>query len=301
MNLGGFSAYYATSYGDAFHGRAEELLPLMPTESVDLIVTSPPSPLRKKKEYGNVPAKEYPDWFIGQFAHELWRVLKPEGSLVLNISKVFDAGQPTESLYHHELLLRLCREVGFSLAQEFYLHNSAALPAPAEWVNIRRIRVTPAVSPIWWLCKEPRCLANNREVLRPYSTAQLKVIKRGFKAARRPSGHVIGTGMAKDNGGAIPDTLISVAHTVSNDRYMKLCKMHCVSPNPARTPYKVPEFFIKFLSTPGALELDPFAGSNIVGYAAEYLGRRWVAFEREEAYLVGSRFRFPSLTEDLVP
>jgi hypothetical protein len=38
--------------------------------------------------------------------------------------------------------------------------------------------------------------------------------------------------------------------------------------------------------------LDPFAGSNTTGEAAESLGRRWLALECNRDYVIGSAFRF---------
>lgn len=66
-----------------------------------------------------------------------------------------------------------------------------------------------------------------------------------------------------------------------------------IKPHPARFPHGLPEFFIKFLTDPGDLVVDPFAGSNITGEVAERLQRRWVAFEIIEEYLEASKFRFP--------
>jgi site-specific DNA-methyltransferase (cytosine-N4-specific) len=65
--------------------------------------------------------------------------------------------------------------------------------------------------------------------------------------------------------------------------------------HPARFPRALPEFFIKLCTDVGDLILDPFAGSNITGEAAERLGRRWIAAELAEEYLEGSKFRFPPL------
>jgi len=66
-----------------------------------------------------------------------------------------------------------------------------------------------------------------------------------------------------------------------------------MKPHPARFPHGLPEFFIKFLTDPGDLVIDPFAGSNITGEVAERLQRRWLAFEIVEEYLEASKFRFP--------
>ncbi len=55
--------FYKTKLGKAYLGDAFHLIKTVPDESVNLIVTSPPFALRRKKEYGNVPASEYVDWF----------------------------------------------------------------------------------------------------------------------------------------------------------------------------------------------------------------------------------------------
>ncbi|MBV9688294.1 MAG: site-specific DNA-methyltransferase [Ktedonobacteraceae bacterium] len=122
--------------------------------SVNIIMTSPPFGLVRKKEYGNVDADQYVDWFR-PFAEAFYNVLADNGSLVIDIGGSWISGQPTRSLYHYELLIMLCREYHFHLAQEFYWWNPSKLPTPAEWVTVRRIRVKDAVNCVWWLSKTP--------------------------------------------------------------------------------------------------------------------------------------------------
>jgi site-specific DNA-methyltransferase (cytosine-N4-specific) len=83
----------------------------------------------------------------------------------------------------------LCREFDFHLAQEFFWWNPSKLPTPAEWVNIRRVRVKDAINCIWWLSRTPWPKASNRRVLIPYSDSMEELLKNGYKAKRRPSGH----------------------------------------------------------------------------------------------------------------
>ena len=180
--------FYRTTLGKAYLGDSLELLKSVPDESVNLIMTSPPFALRRKKEYGNVVATEYVDWFAG-FMNEFWRVLTPDGSIVIDIGGSWNRGEPTRSLYHFELLLRLCTK--FRLAQEFYWWNQARLPSPAEWVTVRRIRVKDAVDPVWWLSKTPFPKADNRGVLLEYSESMRSLMKNGYRAKLRPSGHDI--------------------------------------------------------------------------------------------------------------
>lgn len=287
--------YYVTEYGAAHLGDALELLKLLPEKSIALIMTSPPFALNRKKAYGNANSTEYVEWFR-PFAKEFWRVLKDDGSLVIHIGGAWNKGQPTRSVYHFELLLELCHnnDTGckFYLAQDFYWFNSARLPSPAEWVTVRRIRVKDAVDPIWWLSKSPFPKADNRQVLNQYSKAMQELLKRGYNAGPRPSGHNISSKFQKDLGGAIPPNFLAYANTESNSRYLRACRERGVQPHPARYPVKLPEFFIKFLTEEGDLVLDPFGGSNATGEAAEETKRHWICFETNEPYLKGSRFRF---------
>ncbi len=216
----------------------------------------------------------------------------PEPCLVIDIGGSWVKGVPTRSLYHFELMIALCTKVGFYLAEEFYWWNKAKLPSPAEWVTVRRIRVKDAVDPVWWLSKTPFPKADNRRVLAPYSDSMKTLLRDGYKAKKRPSGWDITDKFSKDHGGAIPPNILTFSHTESNSRYLQRCRDEGLAPHPARFPPALPEFFIKFLTDPGDLVLDPFAGSNVTGAVAESLGRRWLAYELVDDYLRGSTFRF---------
>ena len=297
--LNSSSFYYKTGFGAAFLGDSIKLCRDLPDMSIDLIMTSPPFALRRKKEYGNVAADEYIEWFQ-PFAEEFYRVLKPKGSLVIDIGGSWIQGLPTRSIYQYELLLSLVR-MGFHLCQDFFWYNPAKLPSPAEWVNVRRIRVKDAVDPIWWLSKDPFPRANNRKVLKEYSNSMQQLLLNGYKPKLRPSGHDITSKFSRDHGGAIPPNILIAANTESNSRYLRSCKEAGITPHPARYPLKLPEFFIKFLTDEGDIVLDPFAGSNVTGEASEKLRRRWLSFEIVENYVVGSKFRFDKVTRKSKP
>jgi site-specific DNA-methyltransferase (cytosine-N4-specific) len=281
---------YATTSGAAYVGDAGELLPHIKSDSVQLIMTSPPYALIRKKPYGNVAQEHYVAWFM-EFADELRRILTPDGSLVIDIGGSWQNGSPIKSTYQFELLLALTKEK-FYLAQDFYWWNPARLPSPAEWVNVRRVRVKDSVDTVWWLSKSKEPKANNRRVLQPYSDAQKLLFKNGVKSTTRPSGHEITQNFCKEHKGAIPSNLIRIANTDSNSRYLRECRRVGVEPHPARFPIQLPDFFIRFLTDPGDVVLDPFAGSNVTGRAAENRKRKWIAFEYEKKYLEGSKYRF---------
>ncbi len=288
--------FYETPLGEAYLGDALTVMRGLPDESVNLVVTSPPFPLtfQKKKPYGSVRIDEYVNWFLSS-ADQFKRLLKPDGSFVLDIGGVWNKGAPTRSLYQYHLLLGLCEKVGFYFAQDFYWYNSGALPAPAEWVNVRRIRVKCAVNLVWWLGKTPWPKADNRKVLKEYSDDMIRLLERGYRVKTRPSGHHITPKFKRNHGGAIPPNLIQLGNNDSNGDYLKKCLQAGLPVHPARFPRGLPQFFIELCTDPGDVVMDPFAGSNVTGEAAERLGRRWIAIELVKDYLKGSKFRFEEL------
>jgi DNA modification methylase len=291
----GVKPYYETKFGYAYLGDAYDLCSKLPDESVNLIVTSPPFALERKKRYGKLGWRErrvdrYLAWF-SDFARQFERILTKKGSLVIHVGGSWTRGLPTRSLYNFKLLLDLAER--FHLAQEFYWYNPAKLPSPAEWVNIKRIRVKDSVDPIWWFSKDPYPKASNRRVLIDYSDSMRMLFVKGYNSGRRPSGHNISPdGFSRKQKGAIPSNLLQCSNTESHSRYMVKLKAARISPHPARYPMQIPKFFIEFLTEKGDLVLDPFGGSNTTGAAAEALARRWMCMEIVPEYLHGSTFRF---------
>lgn len=285
---------YSTELGVAYRGDALPLLKKMDDESVDLVLTSPPFALTYKKEYGNEHEDDYVDWFE-QFAREVKRVMKPEGSFVIDLGGAYRRGRPVRSLYNYRVLMRLCDELGFELAEEFFWHNPSKLPAPAEWVNRRRIRTKDTVNTIWWLCKSDFPKVDVRKVLVEYSE-EMKILLEDpeayYKPTKRPSGHVITSKFGNGNGGAIPSNLLSIPNTDSRSPYMENSRLLGLRSHPARFPEQLPAFFIAMLTDSGDTVLDIFAGSNTTGGAAERLGRKWLAIERDANYARQSVLRF---------
>lgn len=284
---------YSTRWGRCIHGDSLGVMRQLKAETVSLVMTSPPFALKRQKAYGNVTPAEYIDWIL-PFTDEIFRILRPDGSFVLDLGGAWNPGQGTRSLYPYELILRLTKR--FHLAQEFYWYNPSKLPTPAEWVTIRRTRVKDAVTTLWWLSKTAEPDADNRRVLKPYSKSMKRLLRDGYDVGMRPSQHEISPHFRRDNGGAIPPNLLSVPNTRSNDGYFKACREAGLPIHPARFPDPVPDFFIRFLTRPGQLVLDPFAGSNVTGRAAETLERSWLAIEINADYVAGSRLRFPNAT-----
>lgn len=291
---------YITHNGAAYVGDALELLQGLADGSVDLVLTSPPFALQRQKKYGNVDQDQYVDWLLS-FAVEVKRVLKGTGSFVLDLGGAYCRERPVRSLYNYRVLIRMCDELGWNLAEEFFWFNPSKLPSPIEWVNKRKIRVKDAVNTVWWLSKTDFPKADVTKVLVPYSE-RMKLLLRNsekyYSPKKRPSGHDISYRFAEDKGGAIPPNLLKIPNTESNSQYLKCCQIIGMSGHPARFPEGLPEFFIRFLTDPMDIVLDIFAGSNTTGAVAESLGRRWIAFEIDRSYLVASSFRFLNQAND---
>lgn len=325
--------------GDALSGLAEHV----EDGSAQLIMTSPPFALNRRKEYGNQPAEQYIEWFK-PFGQLFWDKLADDGSLVIDIGGAWTAGEPTRSLYPFKLLIALCQELAggrrFHLAQEFYWYNPAKLPLPAQWVTIERIRVKDAVNTVWWLSKSPRPKADNRRVLKPYSKSMQRLLERqSYNSELRPGGHKPSEGTwTKSHGGAIAPNVftdelavgppedyeeamteaaangvnwLEIPNTESNsayNRHLREIKAHeeelgqdevraRARAHPARFPLNLPAFFVHYLTDPDDVVIDPFAGSNVTGEAAERAGRRWKAFELQHHYLEPSVARFDAYEE----
>ncbi len=289
---------YVTEAGAAWAGESRGWLhEHLADDSVDLVMTSPPFALANPKEYGNQSQQTYVHWLTA-FADEIYRVLKPTGSFVLDLGAAWIPGSPTKSLYQFEVLLALCKRPSrrFHLAQDFYWFNTAKLPSPAQWVTIERVRVKDAVNCVWWLSKTDRPKADNAKVLTEYTPAMKKLLETGqYNRGKRPSGHDIGEGFMNDRGGAIPPNLLAMSNSGDDSSYASYCKNHNLPIHPARFPSALPEFFIRMLTDEGDLVVDPFAGSNTTGAVAESLGRRWMTCEQSPEYVEGSKGRFTAL------
>jgi site-specific DNA-methyltransferase (cytosine-N4-specific) len=119
-----------------------------------------------------------------------------------------------------------------------------------------------------------------------------RLLVKGYRSKKRPSGHNITHKFRNNHGGSIPSNLIVRGNNESNSDYVKACAKLGVKVHPARYPAALPEFFTKLLTKEGDVVLDPFAGSNTTGRVAEDLARRWISIEIEPTYVKASAVRF---------
>ena len=302
---------FETIWGRMYQGDCQQLLNQCPLTQyigqAQLILTSPPFPLNRKKKYGNLTGDAYLRW-LSQMAPLFRKYLTADGSIVLELGNAWEPGSPTMSTVPIRALLAFLEAAELNLCQEFICFNPARLPTPAQWVNVERIRVKDAFTRVWWMSPVERPKANNRNVLTEYSKSMLNLLQKGtYNAGKRPSGHHIGAkSFLSDNGGSIPPNVLipsengaslplfevlPIANTRANDAYQQYCRNNGLPVHPARMQEKLAEFFIEFLTEKNDLVLDPFAGSNTTGTAAERLNRRWVSIELDDDYIQGAEVR----------
>lgn len=307
---------HSTDRGKYYHGDCTDLLSgELGRElcgKVQLLLTSPPFPLNTKKKYGNLEGDEYREW-LADLAEPFSDLLTDDGSIVIEIGNAWKPGRPVQSLLPLRSLLSFVDNpsANLRLCQEFVCYNPSRLPSPAQWVTIERIRVTDSYTHIWWMAKSDKPKADNSKVLRPYSNSMKALLERqSYNAGKRPSGHNISEeSFLSNNGGSITPNLFEVepinpdrevrlpnafalANTNSNDFYSKTCRDRGVDRHPARMPAGLAAFFVQFLTEPGDLVLDPFAGSNTTGFVSELFDRDWVAIDAMKEYAEQSKIRF---------
>lgn len=308
---------YKTDFGKYLIGDSVDLIKKKLIKSqkdkVNLIITSPPFPLNQKKRYGNKNGEEYKEWFMN-LAPLFAELLAPDGSIVIEIGNAWEAGKPIQSVLHLESLLGFLKhpEAGLNLCQELICYNPSRLPSPAQWVTIERSRTIDSYTHVWWMAKSINPKADNSKVLRPYSKSMIDLLKRGkYNSGRRPSDHVVSKkSFLKDHKGSImpnfieiekmkenkewrlPENVLRFSNTSSNDSFLRMCREKKFTPHPARMNPGLIAFFIDFLTNPGDLVLDPFAGTNTTGFVCELMERNWLSIEAKEEYGKQAIIRF---------
>ncbi|WP_318493297.1 DNA-methyltransferase [Photobacterium leiognathi] len=249
------------------HGDCFDVIEGVPSESVDLIITSPPYADRRKLQYDSVSANEYVQWFI-PLAKEIKRVLKPTGSFILNIKPHCEKGE--RSLYVFKLVLALVEVVGFRFTDEF-CWTKVGMPGKFKG------RFKNAFEPCYHFTVSSNYTFNPYDVATPAKETSIKRYSRG-------GGNVTnnGSGFAGLRGGenksklALPSNHLHFPNTLN--QFSTNIK------HPAVFPIGLCDFFVKAFSNKNDVVLDPFMGSGRVGVSAIRNGRKFIGIEKKKTF-----------------
>jgi DNA modification methylase len=255
------------------HGDCLTILRTFPDQCVDLIVTSPPYADNRRKTYGGVPIKQYVEWFL-PISGELKRVLRPEGSFILNIKERAVGGE--RQTYVLELVLAM-RKQGWLWTEEYIWHKKNCYPG--KWPN----RFRDAWERCLHFTKRKRFKMFQRAVMVPMGDwAEKRLQKLSDTDRIRDESRVL-SGFGKN-----------VSNWVGKERVYPTNVLHlateCANRNhSAAFPISLPSWFIKLFTEPGDVVLDPFIGSGTAALASVELDRHYIGIELKEEYCQAAR------------
>lgn len=267
------------------NGRCENVLSDFKDECIDFIFTSPP--YANQRSYGvensSIAPQDYINWFK-PMAKEIYRVLKNDGSFVLNINDKVVNG--IQQIYVFELVICLCKEFHFNLVRDYIWHNPST--PPNIYGTGKYGRTKKSHEYCFWFSKSDKWTFNLDPIRKAYSNDMAKYLEGRGKGGReentRPSTHTFNCSVKwKNNGGADPGSVITIANTSSNDIFSKLCKERGIH-HPARFPEQLAEFFILAGTNENDIVLDPFSGSGTTCVVAQKYNRRWIGIDANKDY-----------------
>ncbi|WP_059414459.1 site-specific DNA-methyltransferase [Cupriavidus basilensis] len=284
---------FSTDLGVAIWSKSQDVFPSL-GEPIALCFTSIPYPLRHARAYGNPPAAEFVDFICGVI-EPIAAGLVPGGSIVLNVSNdIFEDRSPARSLYVERLVLALHDRFGLALMDRIPWVNYSKPPAPTWWACVNRVQLATGYEPILWFTNDPhRIRSDNRRILQEHTARHRSLVRAGGESRTAIYGdgaYRIRPGSFRaETAGRLARNVLERGHACADTRhYRQQAKALGLPVHGAMQPTAIPDFFIRFLTEPGDLVVDPFGGTIRTGLAAERLGRRWLVTEWIHQYIRGA-------------
>lgn len=250
------------------NGDCENILRSIPDNSVDLIFTSPPYADQRTSTYGGIKPDEYVSWFMPK-AQEFYRILNPKGSFILNIKeRVVDGERHT---YVIELILEMRRN-GWLWTEEYMWHKKNS--HPGKWPN----RFRDNWERLLHFTKQRKFNMYQEEVMVPVGDWAETRLKNLSETDKKRDNSKVGSGFGKRIENWVgrdlvyPSNVLHMATECYNQQHS------------AVFPIALPEWFIKLLTVPGDLVLDPFNGSGTTCVAASRLKRDYLGIDINQEY-----------------
>ena len=248
------------------HGDCIDVMASLPAESVDAIVTSPPYAEQRKSTYGGIPEKDYPEWTVA-WMNEAKRLLKPDGSVIINISPHIKGGALADYVLRTRLALR---GAGWNECEELIWHKTDAMPTG------HKDRPRRSWESLLWYSKHGRAYSNAKANGAP-PTQKTKAHNSGQNIKNRWG--TLATGTGKDPKIARCTNVVSLSTGTQTTGH------------PASYPWKLAEWCGKLICPPNGTILDPFSGSGSTGVAAIRNGWNYIGIDAVAEYVEMSRVR----------
>ena len=258
---------------DLRHGDCIDVLRTLPAGSVDSVVTSPPYAMQRKSTYGGIPEKDYPEWAVA-WMQEVWRVLKDDGSVIINIRPHIKNGQISDYVLRTRLSLR---EAGWCELEELIWNKKGGAPLGST----RRPR--RSWESLLWFGKHGKAYSN------PKGAGEQMRITRGGGGRSGPHIHDHkGTNQGgrrnlKPGIARVPD-VVEMSTRLNADS-------NGLNDHPAPFPWQLAEWCGKLITPPGGTILDPFTGSSSTGVAAIRNGWNFIGIDQSAEYIEMSNRR----------
>lgn len=265
-------------------GDCSERLKLLPDNCVDLIVTSPPYADQRKSTYGGISVDKYVQWFL-PISEQLFRVLGPSGTFVLNIKEKVVKGE--RSTYVMELILEM-RKQGWLWTEEFIWHKKNCYPG--KWPN----RFRDAWERLLQFNKSRSFSMYQDEVMVPMGEWANSRLKNLSETDKSRDNSKVGSGFGKN-----------ISNWLTRDKAYPSNVLHlateCNNKNHSATfPEELPEWFIKLFTQEGDTVLDPFMGSGTTLFAAARMQRNSIGIEVVPDYCAMVKKKLKNIESDFL-
>ena len=247
-------------------GDCIDVMRTLAAESIDAVITSPPYAMQRKATYGGVPEADYPEWTVA-WMREVRRVLKPDGSVIINIRPHVRNGQISDYTLRTRLALR---GDGWAEVEELIWHKKGGAPLGA----VKRPR--RSWESLHWFAKHGRPFCDPKAAGAPSARV-------GIAGGR--SGEHIRSNVSELREGIarVPDVVTMSTRANENDSDLNR--------HPAPYPPALAEWIAKLVCPPGGAILDPFNGSGSTGVAAIRGSWSYVGIDAVPEYAAMSRKR----------
>ena len=252
------------------HGDCIDVMRTLPPESIDAVVTSPPYEMQRAASYGGVPEVRYPSWTVAWMS-EVWRLLKPDGSVIINISPHVSGGVLADYVLRSRLALR---DAGWAELGELVWHKTDAMPTG------HADRPRRSWESLLWYGKHGRAYSNAKA--NGWPTLRPTEVRKYGQHTRRADWHHY------DGGSAKTPTITRCSDVLT------LAKGSESTGHPAPFPVALPEWCGRLICPHGGTILDPFSGSGSTGVACIRNGWAYIGIEGQAEYVEASRLRLES-------